>query len=104
MVYARNLRIAQEISRQIRDRTVEKTYLAIVQCKPAQTLPGAEGVIQEITANLKTDDGRVSVAPEGSDEGKNTYTKWISMSTSVSFEVSFLPLLVGLSGFLLRKK
>ena len=61
-----------------------------MQCRPAQILPGIEGEIQEITANLKTDDGRVSVAPEGSEEGKKTYTKWITMGTSVSPGLSYV--------------
>lgn len=80
LLFARNQRTAKNISQQLQNGSMQKTYLALVQPQDPSTLASRAGRIE---VPLDIDDGRVSISSNG--EGKNSITEWKVLSTSVCF-------------------
>ncbi|KAF8523834.1 pseudouridine synthase [Gautieria morchelliformis] len=74
LLLARTPQVARDLSQQFQSRLIRKTYLALVRAG-RETFKADKG---EIAANLKIEDGRVSI----SNKGLNTLTGWELVASS----------------------
>lgn len=78
LFFARNQRVAKNVSQQLQNGTMQKTYLALVQPQDPSIIASRAGRIE---VPLDINDGRVSVSNNG--KGKISITEWKVLSTSV---------------------